>query len=201
MSKDGIITGKHALNYEKSLHHKKNSFVDRNVKKGSVSADICCGTGVSIEFLKHKSKAVYGVDASEDMVDIARKRFSKDKEITIKLADAADTKLKSNFFDIVLIRMSLHHIKNKKPVIKEMYRVLKPKGKLIIIDKLSRYSNMVAFICDYVRHLSKGFFFSGHYYYSLKEFNSLISPEFWINTLDTYEKGPFIKINAVLEKL
>ena len=118
--KDGIITGKHAHNYEKALHHKKNSFVDRNVKKGSISADICCGTGVSVEFLKHNSKVVYGIDASKDMVDIAKKRFSKDKKIIIKLADAADTKLKSNFFDIVLIRMSLHHIKDKKPVIKEL---------------------------------------------------------------------------------
>ena len=79
--------------------------------------------------------------------------------------------------------------------------ILKPKGKLILIDKLSRYSNITAFICDYIRHLSRGFFFSGHYYYSLKEFHTFISPEFWINVLDTNEKGPFLKINSVLEKI
>ena len=43
--------------------------------------------------------------------------------------------LKSNYFDYVIIRMGIHHVKNKEKVMTEAYRILKPKGKFLIIDK------------------------------------------------------------------
>ena len=69
------------------------------------------------------------------MIRICKKKFAKNKSVKLKQASVTDTKLKSNHFDFVIIRMGLHHIKDKKKAVAEAYRILKPKGKFLIIDK------------------------------------------------------------------
>jgi len=85
--------------------------------------------------LKNHVGEIVGVDISSEMVKICKEKFGNDKSIKIKKASVTDTKLKSNYFDYVIIRMGIHHVKDKEKVVKEAYRILKTGGKFLIIDK------------------------------------------------------------------
>ena len=158
----GTITGKRAREYESKIKGSKrsityNKFILKNIKKRKPKVcDFACGPGNNIELLKNKAQEITGVDLSPDMIDICKKKF--DKSIKLKLASITDTKLKSNYFDYVLIRMGLHHVKDKESVLKEAHRILKNDGKLIIIDKF--YPNlfifflMIVYKLIFIRNLS-----------------------------------------------
>ena len=97
--------------------------------------DLATGTGSSAIVIKNKFKnaKVYGADLSKEMLEIARK---KNKKIKFSLQNIEKTNFKSNSFDIVTISFGLHEIplENRYNVIKEAYKLLKKKGKFIMLD-------------------------------------------------------------------
>lgn len=136
------IEGKKARKYDKKVNFRSkskvfNKFILDNIKKNKPVkvCDLGCGPGNLIEILKNKVEEIYGVDVSKEMIKICREKFSKDKSVKIKRTSATKTGLKSNYFDYAVIRMSLHHIKDKRAVMDEAHRILKPKGRFIVIDK------------------------------------------------------------------
>ncbi len=138
----GAIEGRQTVEYESKLKISKrtkiyDAFILKNIKGGrSVKVcDFCCGTGVNIELLNSKVGEIVGVDVSKDMVRICKLKFKNNRKVKLKITSVTNTGLKSNYFDYVLIRLGLHHVKDKKNVICEAYRLLKPKGKLLVIDK------------------------------------------------------------------
>jgi ubiquinone/menaquinone biosynthesis C-methylase UbiE len=137
----GLIEGKKAREYDKKVSSSKkssifNNFILSNIKSKNVKVcDLCCGSGNTINLLKNKVNEIIGVDASSEMIKICKEKFGKNKKIKLILSSVTKTKLKSNYFDYVIVRMGLHHIKEKREVLNEIYRTLKPKGKLILIDK------------------------------------------------------------------
>lgn len=137
----GTIEGKDAREYDKKIKHDLNhpftKFILDNTKKNQIICDLCCGSGITIVNLNNKFKQIDGIDYSKEMIKICKEKFSKLKNVNIKYASATNTKLKSNFYDVVILRMGLHHIKNKKEVIKEAKRILKKNGNLILIDKFN----------------------------------------------------------------
>jgi ubiquinone/menaquinone biosynthesis C-methylase UbiE len=204
--KDGIIKGKHAYNYDKysfSLKKKKqhNSFLNRNVIKGKIIVDFCCGTGVSIEFLKSRAKKIYGIDASHEMIKICKERFKKDNNVILLQENVNSTSIKNESCDYVLIRMGLHHIKDKKKVLNEAYRILKNNGKLLIMDKFSNYPKYITLIYDMLRNLKRGYGIFGHYYIKLFELKNMIKNKFKILDEFSHKKQIYIKANLVLEKV
>lgn len=137
----GIITGKRASEYEKKMRARKNSrlfdrFIQDNVKGKSLKiADFCCGPANVIEIVLPKCEESVGVDASIDMISIAKKKFKKDKRVRLMCRAVTNTHLLPHHFDYVIIRMGLHHIKEKDKALQEAHRILKPDGRLIVIDK------------------------------------------------------------------
>lgn len=138
----GTIEGKRAREYELKVRDTERSrifdkFILTNIKSGkSVKVcDFACGPGNNLELLKNLAGEITGVDLSAEMIKICKEKFAKNNSIKLKLASVVDTKLKSNYFDYVLIRMGLHHVKDKDAVIAEAYRLLKPNGKFLVIDK------------------------------------------------------------------
>jgi ubiquinone/menaquinone biosynthesis C-methylase UbiE len=138
----GLIEGKQALDYDKrmKLRSKHNdsirSFILQNIRqRKAVVCDLCCGTGIDIEILKDRVVRIIGVDLSKDMIKICRKKFRGDKKVKLIVASSTDTELEAEQFDFVIIRMGLHHIKDKKSLVDEAYRLLKPNGRFIVIDK------------------------------------------------------------------
>jgi len=171
---DGIIKGNFAKNYDKNLFSKKelfkpNCFLNREVPKEKILVDLCCGSGVSIMYLKDRCKKIIGIDGSSDMIQICKNRFCYDKNVQLKIGLANNTGLPNCFCDIVLLRMGLHHIKNKKDVINESYRILKKGGKLLIMDRFLMYNKFFTFILDSIRNIKRGNFIVGHHYCKIED--------------------------------
>lgn len=95
--------------------------------------DLCCGTGEMTNLLKQKytNANVIGVDFSEKMLDIARRKYPKIKFIK---CDVSSLPFKDNSFDVCMIAFGLRNVENLQTVIKECHRILKPNGVLTNID-------------------------------------------------------------------
>ena len=99
-------------------------------KKGEVIVDLACGQGFfAREFAKTEAKII-GVDISSELIEIAK----QDKSVAYHVSEASKLDfLQNQSVDKVLIVLSLQNIENANEVIKEVSRILKPKGKLFLV--------------------------------------------------------------------
>jgi ubiquinone/menaquinone biosynthesis C-methylase UbiE len=101
--------------------------------------DVGTGMGSTAKFLlQHLSKRshVVSLDPSEDILAEAKSALSAEgrRRITLMRGSADDLKFGNGSFDIVVSVMVMHHIEAVDESIAEMSRVLRPGGRLIIVD-------------------------------------------------------------------
>jgi len=103
--------------------------------QGKTVLDVGCGSGkLTLEVVKATSpKKIIGIDINKDKTKKAKKLFKKEKRASFFVADAKDLSLfKDNAFDIVFSNIVLQLFDDKFASLKEIWRVLKPKGEAII---------------------------------------------------------------------
>ena len=107
-------------------------FIYNNIpKKSNIKVlEAGCGTGRILIPLAKKGINCYGIDPSSNMLAILEKK-KNDLNIELKKGDIEKIPYPGNTFDIVFTMHVLMHMTSHKKAIKEMYRVLKPGGKLI----------------------------------------------------------------------
>lgn len=109
----------------------------KQITKCRLAADLGCGTGHMLGWLLKKADKVIGVDGSPRMLDIARQRFAEEKEqLSLRIGELEHLPLADNEVDLVNISMVLHHLENPALALREIYRVLAHKGKLVIAELL-----------------------------------------------------------------
>jgi len=113
---------------------KEKAFSVAGVKKGGIAADIGAGTGFITEGLIHKGLQVIAVDQSEVMLAEMRRRFSRVDGINYRLGEAEKLPIPDETVDYAFANMYLHHVESPPRAIREMKRILKPSGKLVITD-------------------------------------------------------------------
>lgn len=127
-----------------------------NLPKGSKILDMACGTGAqSIAFAK-KGFSVVGVDLSPDMLARAKKKIRKEYDVSLICADASKIEYPDSYFALSSISFGLHDMPEEigLAVLKEMKRVTKQNGKIIIVDyrapknALSKLANKIAKIWE-----------------------------------------------------
>jgi len=98
--------------------------------------DIGTGTGRVLELLATRVRQGLGIDASKSMLALARGRLAGPDyaHCTVRLADMYRLPLGDGSFDIVVLQMVLHHAEDPSGVINEAARVLRPGGRLLLID-------------------------------------------------------------------
>ena len=105
------------------------------IKKNSRVLDAGCGTGNLLYILERKNLnlKLYGIDSSEKMLKIARKKAMTADIRNISVMNL-DKKFKKNYFDYIFSVDAFHHFPNREIVMKSFHRILKHNGKLIITD-------------------------------------------------------------------
>lgn len=98
---------------------------------GKKVLDAGCGNGYLSQRLGEVAERVVGVDFTEDLIDIAKKRNNK-KNIEYIVGDLEHLNFDDQLFDIVLCNLVLMDVENINKVMKELSRVLKIDGLMII---------------------------------------------------------------------
>ena len=98
--------------------------------------DIGTGTGRVLELLAPLVRQALGVDASKAMLALARARLARTElaHCSVRLADMYRLALSDASFDTVVLQMVLHYAEDPAGVVTEAARVLRPGGRLIVID-------------------------------------------------------------------
>lgn len=100
--------------------------------------DVGCGTGHwgrALSVFLPKQAKIYGIDRESEWVTLA-KEFSKDSKDRFEYSVSVAEKIPfpDNTFDLVTCQTLLLHVDDAKKVIKEMIRVLKPNGLLMVAE-------------------------------------------------------------------
>ena len=100
--------------------------------------DIATGTGdFAIEALSLKPEKIIGVDISEGMLSVGREKLIK-KNLTDKIelisGDSEFLPFEDNFFDAVIVSFGVRNFENLEKGLSDMLRVLKPGGKVVILE-------------------------------------------------------------------
>ncbi len=109
--------------------------------------EVGIGTGKSMEYYNDEVKVI-GIDFSKEMLKKAKERLTKlhKKNIILKQMDVENLKFKDNSFDYVVTSCVFCSVPNPVKGLKEIRRVLKPTGKLIMIEHVLSKNLLIAFI-------------------------------------------------------
>lgn len=106
--------------------------------KGNVRVlDVGCGTGWAVRYASQlcgDNGEVFGIDISPEMIKKAKEQSSGYKNVFFSNADSEAMPFDDNYYDFIICTNSFHHYQNPVKVLNEMHRVLKPSGKVYIMD-------------------------------------------------------------------
>jgi ArsR family transcriptional regulator len=98
--------------------------------------DIGTGTGRMLEILAPRAEHAIGIDSSREMLSIARVNLERTgmRNCSIRRGDMYQLPLQGASFDTVVIHQVLHYADRPAEAIQEAARVLRPGGRLLIVD-------------------------------------------------------------------
>jgi ubiquinone/menaquinone biosynthesis C-methylase UbiE len=131
----------HAQDYSSSRSHAQGADLGALIralkpKKSEVALDVATGTGFTAIALAGQVGHVTGIDVTDEMLAQAG-RLAREGECTnvrFELGDALKIGYPSSSFDVVTSRRATHHFENVPRFLREARRVLRPGGRLGIVD-------------------------------------------------------------------
>ncbi len=129
-----------ATAYNDLIDHKPhNAYYDRPNTLGLITEvdgkkilDAACGPGKYAELLLADGAEVTGMDISEQMIYHAKERNQDQGTFFVHDLEAPFTMLEEHSFDTVVCAVAMQDIEEGNQTLQEFYRVLKPKGTLVI---------------------------------------------------------------------
>lgn len=100
--------------------------------------DIATGTGdLAINLTKTSASKIIGLDISEGMLDVGRKKIAKknlDSTIDMVVGDSENLDFADNSFDAITVAFGVRNFENLEKGLSEILRVLKPSGIFVILE-------------------------------------------------------------------
>lgn len=182
-----------SFNRHKAWRRKADAVVA--AEAGQQAIDVCCGTGdwtLTLAAQVGQSGHVVGLDFSDNMLQVARAKLTAAgaDNVSLVTGDAMHLPFSDKQFDRATIGFGLRNVPDYLTVLKELYRVLKPGGRLVCLEtsqpKVPVYRQIYFFYFRRIMPLL-GKLFAGSY----KEYA-------WLN--ESTEKFPDREALAVLFK-
>ena len=147
---DDLVQGKEKrvlLSFEKRFNTDKiinktlvkeyfTSEVAKIFDKNDVVLDYGCGPGAFLAIASKYCKSIIGVDISSSFVEQTNKTIMKYdlNNAKSKLIKSCNTGFENNTFDKIIMVDVIHHLESISDELKEIHRILKPEGKLIVFE-------------------------------------------------------------------
>jgi 2-polyprenyl-3-methyl-5-hydroxy-6-metoxy-1,4-benzoquinol methylase len=98
--------------------------------------DVACGPGYIAEAFARAAREAIGVDLTAAMLAIAEERTKERgiSNISFRMGDVQKLPFGGEEFDVVVSRLALHHMQNPGQVVREMARVCKAGGTVLVED-------------------------------------------------------------------
>ncbi|MBV6623017.1 MAG: methyltransferase domain-containing protein [Rivularia sp. (in: Bacteria)] len=161
----------------------------------STVLDVACGTGEFEQLLldKNSTQKIIGIDISENMLNIARRKNKTYSNVEFYQASVNSLPFQDYIFDVIVCANAFHYFEQPQIALAEIKRVLKPNGKLIILDWSKDF--LICRICDWLLQL----FDSAHQhcYTQAELYQLLVAADFKIHRITKVRFGIIWGLMAV----
>ncbi len=128
----------HFLSLGIDIHWRKKAIKFLKEDQPKQILDIATGTGdFAIQALKLNPDKITGVDISEGMLDMGRKKLKKlklDDRIELLSGDSEGLQFEDETFDAVIVAFGVRNFENLEGGLKDMLRVLKKGGRVVVLE-------------------------------------------------------------------
>jgi demethylmenaquinone methyltransferase / 2-methoxy-6-polyprenyl-1,4-benzoquinol methylase len=128
----------HFLSFGVDIGWRKKAIQLLKQENPKLILDVATGTGdFAIQALKLNPEKVIGIDISEGMLDVGRKKMIErgyDKVIELRSGDSENLPFEENKFDAIIVAFGVRNFENLQKGLAEMLRVLKPGGRVVVLE-------------------------------------------------------------------
>lgn len=127
------------ISFKRHKAWRKDIMKRMQVKKNSKALDVCCGTGdwsLALAEAVGTNGEVIGLDFSKNMLSVAEKKKQELKlnQLNLIHGNAMELPFDDNSFEYVTIGFGLRNVPDYKTVIGELFRIVKPGGKVVCLE-------------------------------------------------------------------
>jgi 2-polyprenyl-3-methyl-5-hydroxy-6-metoxy-1,4-benzoquinol methylase len=136
-----FLKSKSSFEFRKAYFVQRLQFVADQIKdKNATIWDCGCGYGTTALFLAMNGFRVYGTTLEYYFDEIEKrkkywKKYGDSDLFEVDYANVFDNKLSENQFEYIILQDTLHHIEPLQDALKIFKNVLKPEGKLIVVEE------------------------------------------------------------------
>jgi len=128
----------HFLSLGIDILWRKKAIAELKLLKPKKILDVATGTGdFAIEAIKLNPEKVIGVDISEGMLNVGRKKMKAkayDDRIELRYGDSEKLPFEDDSFDAVIVAFGVRNFENLENGLKEMFRVVRKGGKIVVLE-------------------------------------------------------------------
>lgn len=128
--------------YNGSVYQGLGKRVAEEIEQNDIVLECACGTGAISKYIAPKCKRLIATDFSRGMLKQASKNCQNYSNVEIKRADMTQLKCRDNRFDKVVAGNVIHLLEEPYAAIKELERVCRMGGKIIIPTYINMSRNV-----------------------------------------------------------